>query len=185
MKTISKHAVLPNGFDLGSPELAAWLQAQSVQTFIDTKKEFYSPEDLQGFEHESSMNGREFNRLAELKKKVSDLCVKGTEVPVTIVIPATAGSKLLELQRRQNDDMIETGFEQFDVEVYSIPDADNGTMEFFDADGKHYADRTRPLSISEKHKYGGIFNIDKRNVVRDGNNDVDSSTGEVLDGTHN
>lgn len=181
MKTISKHYVLPNGFDLGSQELASWLATQSVQTFVDKKRDMFTPEDLQEFEHESSLNGREFNRLADMKSKVSDLCRKGTEVPVTIVIPATIGAKALEIQRRQNDDMIERGFSEEDVEVYSIPNVDGGTMEFFDADGKHYSDRTRPLSISEKHKYGGIFNIERPN----GNQDVDMSTGELLDGTNN
>lgn len=179
-----KHPVLPNAFALQSQELAFWLQSQSTHTFIDRRQEFFSPEQIQEFEHESSLNGREYNRLADLKSRVSDLCRKGTEEAVTIVIPATVGAKMLETQRRQNDDFIDRGYEEFDVEVYSIPYAEGETMEFFDSEGNHYPQRSRPLSISEKHKYCGFLNINKANVVQHGNDQVDESTGEIT-GTHN
>lgn len=159
-----KHSVLPKMFDLGSQGLAAWLAGQSVNTFIEPKREYFTPEQIAEYEHESSANGREFNRLAAIKQTVSDLLKKGVEEEMTIKIPKTVGTKLLETLRRQNDDLIEVGFIQEDVEVYAIPDVDNGRMEFFDAEGNHYADRSRELSVSEKHKFGGIFSIDSKHA---------------------
>lgn len=182
----TKHPVLPNGFDLGSKELAAWLSGQSVATFVDKQRAYFTPEEIQEFEHESSVNGREFNKLAGIKQYVSDLCRKGTEEAVTIVIPGTVGAKMLELQRRQNDDMIDSGYEETEVEVYAIPDADNQTMEFFDGEGNHYPDRSRSLSISEVHKYCGLLNVGRSsNIIKNGEDNIDGDTGEVLTGTHN
>ena len=178
-----KHSVLPNAFDLGSTELARWLSSQSTNTFVEPKKEYFSPEQIAEYEHESSANGREYNRLAAIKQQVSDLVRKGTgdaTKPITIVIPVTQGQKSLETFRRQNDDLIEMGFISEDVEVYAIPDIDNGKMEFFDAEGNHYSDRTRELSISEKHKYGGIFNIESKFASK-----VEGSTGEIIDDSPN
>lgn len=178
-----KHSVLPKAFDLGSTELARWLASQSVNTFIEPKKEYFSPEEIAEYEHESSANGREFNRLAAIKQYVSDLVRKGTgdaTSPITITIPVTVGQKSLETFRRQNDDLIEMGFISEDVEVYAIPDVDFGKMEFFDSEGHHYADRTRELSISEKHKFGGIFNIESTFASK-----VEGSTGEIIDESPN
>lgn len=180
-----RHPALPHA--LNDNELADWLRLNAVQKFTDKKRDHYTDEELQEFEHESSLNGREYNRLAGIKKMVADLCSKGTEENVTIVVPKTVGTKMLEIQRRQNDDMVEFGFEETEVEVFAIPFADAETMEFFDVEGSHYADRSRPMSAKERHEYIGIFQrLAPRNVSKpDANGNVaDTDTGEIVDGTN-
>lgn len=161
---------------LSEEEFADWVRMYSVETVQDSEKRYFSPEEIQDFEHESSLNGREFNRLDDLKKKVSELILKGTEEEVKLTIPPTIGTKLLNEQRRQNDDLIEKGFELIEIEVFGIVNHENETMEYFSLEGELMPKRTRPLTPKEKHKHLGMF----QKVSRQGPDLVDEGSGEVL-----
>lgn len=185
METPVKHPVLPKSFALGSTELARWISDQSVTSFKHEIFEYLEPQEIQQFEHESSVNGREFNRLNAIKQRVADIVRKGSDKETVIKIPASVGTKLLEIQRRQNDDMIETGATKFEIDVFQIPDLDTAKFEFFDSEGNHFPDRTRDMSISERNKHIGISN-QLYIKQQDNGSVVDESTGEILkDGTNN
>jgi hypothetical protein len=164
---------------LTQDEFAEWIRMYSVESFEDSEKRYFSPEDISEFEHESSANGREYNKLSDLKKHLGELITKGIEEDFTFTIKATVGTKLLDAQRRQNDDLIEKGFEEIEIEVFGIVNQEDETMEFFDIEGKLITERTRSLTPKEKHKHLGMFQM-KQNLKKVGNDIVDEDSGEVL-----
>ena len=178
---MEKHPCLPN---LEGKDLAIWLENHSVNTFTDKDRTMFTPEEIQEFEHESSLNGREFNRLGGIKSLVSDLLRKGTDEERTIVIPKTVGTKMLELQRRQNDDFIEAGYAEEEVQVFQVPDFEAQTWVFVDRDGKAFADRERGFTMKEKNEYANEIEFASPRslkVVTEKNGDiVNPDTGEVL-----
>lgn len=175
------HPLLPNGFT-GS-ELASWLRNNAVEKFTDQRKDMFAVESIREFEHESSVNGREMNKLLDLKALVNKIVTKGndTEEEMVFRIPPTLGTKVLDMQRRQNDDLIERGYELVETEIFGIPNPEFGTMEFFDIEGLHITERTRSLSAKEKHEHLGIFNNDRSRLSIERSGDIaDTDTGEVL-----
>lgn len=149
---------------LNGAMLAQWLKENAIETFIDEQKVFFTPEQIAEFEHESSINGRELNRLNDLLSKVGEYVKKGnhTEMPITIEIPVTAGTKKLDQFRRQNDDAIDKGYEVIETEIFGIVDRDNETLEFFTTEGVHIPERTRGLSPKEIKTHVGIFARENR-----------------------
>jgi len=161
---------------LTDEEFAEWIKMYAVEKFEDTEKRYFSEDEIAEFEHESSKNGREFNRLADMKKDIFEIITKGTEEEITFTIPATVGTKMLETQRRQNDDLIEKRFEVIDIEVFGIVNHENETMEYFTVDGELMEKRTRVLTPKEKHKHLGMF----MKISKQGADIVDENSGEVL-----
>lgn len=185
-----RHALLPQHLNVA--DLANWLMTSAVDRFTDSQKRIFSPDDLTDFEHESSKNGREINRLMDILADAKDHIVKGGEEPLTLTLPPTAGTKKLDKFRRQNDDLIETGFELVEMEIFGIPNPENEMMEYFDIEGNHILDRQRPLSAKEKHTHLGMFQKGSNSKLfvanrggAAGNADVDEDTGEFRDGTNN
>lgn len=164
------HPSLPPG--LTQSQLELWLQNNSVERFTHEKKDFFEPEEIQAFEHESSVAGREWNRLTDMLKEASTLVKKGTEEAVTFTIPVTKGTKMLETVRRENDDFIESGYNVQKVEIYGVPNMDTHFMEYFDAHGNEITERKRTLSPKEKNEYLGMF----QNIK----NGIDQTTGEII-----
>lgn len=82
--------------------LGQWLRDNAIETFIDEQKMFFTPEQIAEFEHESSLNGREINRLEDLLKKVSEVIKKGNhdDSPIVFEVPPTSGTKKLNEFRR-------------------------------------------------------------------------------------
>lgn len=159
-----RHLSLPS--HLSPAELAEYIRKSAVQVFKDTKKRFFTQEQVVDFEHESSGNGREMNRLATILKTVTDHINKGSEEPMTIELPITQGKKNLDTFRKQNDDLVEKGFEEIEFDVFGIPNQINETIEFFDAEGELYEDRTRPMSEKEKRQYLGTMRMAGRPGAR-------------------
>lgn len=183
MEKQERHVCLPK--HLNNEELLMWLASNAVEKFTQKVPIYFTPEDVQEFEHESSVNGREFNRLKDIVKLVSEAVTKGNlEEPLTVTIPVTLGTKVLDVQRRQNDDNIERGYEENEVQVFAVPSPETKTMEFFTDEGKHIVDRSRGMSLKEQHEYIGIFlmnNPTPKPVVNEATSDiVDEDTGEVL-----
>lgn len=183
-----RHSLLPQ--HLNAADLANWLQTSAVDRFTDSQKRIFTPDDLAEFEHESSKNGREINRLMNQLEEAKLHIVKGGEDPLTLTFPPTTGTKKLEKFRRQNDDLIETGFEMEEQEIFGIPNPENENMEYFNIEGIHIPDRTRPLSPKEKHTHLGMFQAQAANRTklfiqgsRPGDLAADDETGEVLGNT--
>lgn len=179
---MKKHNCLPN---LDGKELANWLENNAVNKFQDGKKTYFTPEELQEFEHESSVNGREFNRLTGIKSIVSDLLRKGTDEERTIVIPKTVGTKMLEIQRRQNDDFVEAGFDEEMVQIFKVPDFENQSWVFVDAEGFAFDERERGFTMKEKNEYANQIQFYAPKSLKisspDSNGDIaDEETGEVI-----
>lgn len=172
------HPSLPKGLTMH--ELGIWLETNAAEKFTDEQKRFFTPEEIKDFEHESSINGREINKLEDLIKEISAKAKKGNDQPFTFTLPVTIGTKLLTQHRRENDDYIEKGYEVIETPIYGIPNVDTHNMEYFDIEGNLVPDRTRPLSPKEKHQFVGIFKNLKNN--NDGTS-TDTTTGEILDNT--
>jgi hypothetical protein len=162
--------------DMDNDQFADWLRLSAAEQFPDSEKVYFTPEDVAEFEHESSVNGREFNRLSELKKRFEAVIKKGTEEKIVFEIPATVGTKKLELQRRQNDDLIEKGYDLIEMDVFGIVNTDAETMEYFNIEGEMIENRNRELTPKEKHKFIGMF----ARSLRVNNEIIDENTGEVL-----
>lgn len=151
MNTLVLHRLLPSAL-IGS-ELGAWLRANAVESFEDEVKIYFSPEDIADFEHESSSKGREMNRLLGLLASATEAIKKGCEEDLLIEIPKNLGTKILEGQRRQNDDFIEKGYETEDIRIHGLVDDINETMEYFTEQGQHIAERSRGLTPKEKQRF--------------------------------
>lgn len=146
-----RHASLP--VHLTVEELQQWIRRASVEKFKDTTKRYFTNEEVQEFEHESSKNGRSINRLMGILAKATGAIKKGTTEELTIVIPATVGTDLFDKFRHQNDDLIEAGYEEVECEVFGIVNTRTAEMEYFALDGQIIPERTRGLSAKEKQQY--------------------------------
>lgn len=179
-----RHSLLPA--KLIGAELTAWLQSSAVEKFTDEQKRIFSQDELKDFEHESSVNGREMNRLNDIVTVIKKHVIKGGKEPLELIVPATLGTKFLDTFRRQNDDLIECGYEMIETEIFGIPSAESESMEFFDASGNHIPERSRPLSPREKHKYLGMFQQEKSRIFMPNNlTGNDGQSEESKTGTDN
>lgn len=196
------HEMIP--VDLTPDERSAWIAKNHREMVTDTDKIYYKPEEIQEFEKESSVHGRELARLSAIVRTISALVKKGNDSSTTstivvflaegakvdikqkddqniITIPATIGTKELEIQRSQNYAALEKGYEIKEVQLYGIPCYESETMEFFDIDANHYPARSRDLTIKEMKEIFGLFMMsnkgNKMKVVEEGT--VDTSTGEL------
>lgn len=171
-----RHRLLPA--NLNAHELAQWLDTSAVEKFTHEVKTMFTDTEISEFEHESSAKGREMNRLLDMLKEAGTLIKKGTDEPVTFTIPATVGTKTLETQRRENDDFIEYGYVKEERQIFGIIDVQNERMEYFDVEGNIIVERSRPLSVRERHDHIGMFSTAAKPNVIDG---VDQQSGEIVD----
>lgn len=146
-----RHPSLPQM--LSAAELQQWIIKASVERFKDKTKRYFSQEEVASFEHESSKNGRHKNKLEGILAHVTGLIRNGNDQELIITIPETIGTKNCDKFRKQNDDLIETGFEEVECEVFGIVNTREELMEYFMLDGSIISERTRPLSIREKQQY--------------------------------
>lgn len=164
------HKSLPQELTLS--ELFEWLKRNSIEDFMDEIKNYFKPEEIAEFEHESSAAGRERNRIEAILKEVTTLIKKGNQdkdgeeaQTISIDIPVTIGMDLLDKQRRQNDDFVEKGYEIEEKRVYGIVNEADETVEYFTEEGVIVADRTRNLTPKEKMKYIGVRSMNANQVA--------------------
>jgi len=151
MPETQRHPTLPQ--NLSETELSAWIKRVKVEQFTESQKKYFTPEEIQEFEHESAINGRWIDRLKSLVKEASEAATNGNDEDVVIVIPACSGTKFYDKTRSQNYELIERGYEEIETEVFGIVNRDNGVMEYFTITGVNIEERTRPLSAKEKQQY--------------------------------
>lgn len=152
---MQKHHSLPEK-PLTPEALANWIREASKETFKDETKIYYTPEEVQEMESESTCLGREIIKIADLKKYVMDKLSKGSEKDIEITIPEGMGLKTMLELREALDRKVEKGFEVVETKIFSIPNED-GNMYFFDAEGNLFGDRTRKMSVREKQEIFGLF----------------------------
>lgn len=146
-----RHPMLPD--HLGPEELQIWIKKVAVETFKDSTKRYFTTEEIAEFEHESSKNGRSINMLKGLLAQCTEAVNKGSDMDVTIIIPASVGAVSFDKYRRQNDDLIDAGFEMVDTDVFGIVNQTSRTMEYFTLEGRHISERSRALSVREQQQY--------------------------------
>lgn len=173
-----RHPSLPN---LSAEELANWIRSSAKETFSHEEKDYFSPDEIVDFEHESVLKGREINRVTDIVKEITSLAKKGTDEAVTFTLPKTVGTKALETHRRENDDFVENGYVMRKMDLYGIPNVDSHNMEYFDIEGNEVTERRRSLTAKEKRETLGFF-ADQKKV---GNSLIDDNTGELLSGSGN
>lgn len=159
---MERHFLLPG--HLTPEELQSWIRKVAVEKFQDQTKRYFTAEEIAEFEHESSKNGRNINMLKSILAACTDAINKGSDQDVHITIPATVGTVSFDKFRRQNDDLIDAGFEMVETAVFGIVNQNDQTMEYFTMEGTHVAERSRPLSMREKQQYlaagGATLSID-------------------------
>jgi hypothetical protein len=143
---------MPNKLD--EKGLADYIAANHKLRFTEEVKRYFTPEEIQSFEHESSVNGRMINKLEDILALVRDKVRNGTDEPINIEIPVSQGSKLLVEFRRQNDDFIEKGYESEEIEIFGIPDLTANKMYFVTITGDYI--READLTEEQRKLYSDI-----------------------------
>lgn len=179
-KGIFRHHSLPNHLTID--ELAAYIKKVAVSKHTDTAKRYYTPEEVQDMEHESTNQGREMMRLEALVDIAKGAIKNGIDEELTITIPVTAGTKKLGTFQVQNYQMVEAGFEEIEVDIFGIVNHEDETMEFVNLAGELLEERTRPLSAKEKKDHLQVRRLGGARLTID--ESVDTSTGEVRTGTN-
>jgi hypothetical protein len=181
-KETQRHYSLPDHFN--DQELAAYIKKVAVSKHEDVVKRYYTPEEIADMEHESANSGREVMRLEAIIDIAKEAVKKGIDEDLTIVIPATSGTKNLGNYQSQNYQMIEAGFEEIKVDIFGIVNQEKATMEFFTLAGELMEERTRPLSAKEKKDHLQARRMAPSGAKLSIDESVDFSTGEMREGTN-
>ncbi len=152
---MQKHHALPEK-PLTPEALANWIREAAKESFKDQTKIYFTPEEVQEMESQSTSLGREIIKMGDLKKFVMEKLSKGSDEDLEITIPEGQGLKAMVEKREALDRKVEKGFDVVETKIFSIPNED-GNMYFFDAEGNIFADRTRKMSAREKQEIFGMF----------------------------
>ena len=151
---MKKHELLP---DTMTPEaLAGWIQERFIEEYSEEKKEYYTPEEIQGFQKKATEKNIEIIQLTRLKKQLNELIKKGSDY-LSIDIPKTDGIDMLTAARDYNTEQVEQGYYTESRKIYGIVSDETETLEFFDIEGDHVLDRSRPLSPREINEHIGLL----------------------------
>lgn len=168
-QTTGRHHLLPATM---TPELLQqWIIKNSASKFTDEGKRYFSEEELNEMSRTSAAHMAEILMLEEIGEKVKKALTKGVDAAddaFNIYIPPTSGTKVLEGEAFRLADAVDKGYETFTRDVFYIPNADNEVMVCFGLDGIEVEDRTRPMSPSEKNKYGNLFATGSRLNIEHG-----------------
>jgi len=155
---------------------AQWITENALSTFTDEEHLPLTEEKIAELEHKSSKASRAIDDLKEVKDIFSKMLKNGTpietstegdpvNVPFTLVIPATKGTKALEANRKFADDQLKAGEEVIVTSLYFIPDPENGMAVAVDIEGKEWEKYTRPMTNEEAEAKGKLFRKDDAETV--------------------
>lgn len=155
-----RHEALPQSLTV--EQLAQWLYENKIDSKSHTEEEAYTEEEIQEFEHKSSLASRSIDGLDDIEKRVKEHLKEGIfDEPVSITLPPTNGRKTLTANRKYADDQILKGFSYREIDLYGIPDEKTEKILFFDAEGNMWDDYSENMSEDQKHQYIGMFSKDK------------------------
>ena len=167
-----RHQSIPQS--LTPEDLAQWIMDNSDRNFTHTVKTDLTEEVVQELEHKSSLASRAIDRLEEIKKEFMDTLKDGTpdpKEPADVTIPPTAGLKVLKANREWADKQLEQGYSEENIEIYMVPDPENGMMVAVDIEGKEedeWSHYTVEMTEDEERKYGKpMLKKDKTKKVKE------------------
>lgn len=152
---IKKSDFLPNFSN--EEAMVDWLRSTAKEKFTDSKKHYYTEDEVNDMSRESCVSGGEILSLQDVLKQVKDLIENGSEETLSIEVPQTAGTKALTETRKQRDIKVRLGYETSDQTVFGIVDEDRQTMRYFSEQGEEVVERERDLSVKEKRDCLGLF----------------------------
>ncbi len=150
-----RHHSLPQA---STPEqLAEWIQLNKVDTYDHTEKIPFTEEEIQAFEHQSSLASRSIDKLTAVEKYFKELIKKGTHFnqerevyePANVTIPPTKGKDALTANREFADKQVELGYKLDITNLYLIPNPEEGTMVMVDIEGNEWPDYSRNMTNDE------------------------------------
>lgn len=170
-----RHEALPQGMTV--EQLAQWLYENKIDSKTHKEEEPYTDEEIQEFEHKSSLASRSIDKLAEIEKTVKEHLKEGIfDDPISITLPPTKGNKALLANRKYADEQITLGYVSREIDLYGIPDDKTEKILFFDAEGNVWDDYSENMSEDQKHQYIGMFSKDKVDNAADSEDSEDSET---------
>lgn len=176
-----RHASIPQSL---TPEnLATWILDNKDSTFQHIEKTELTEETVRDYEHKSSLASRAIDRLNEVKNNFMEILKNGTpdlEKPVDVTIPPTKGLKVLTANREFADKQLEQGFSEEIIDIYMLPDPENGRMVAMDIEGKEYENYSTDMSEDEHKKFGKLFKKEKK--VKKVKGAVEGETQEEVTG---
>jgi len=171
-----RHEALPQSM---TPEqLGEWLVENKIDTKIFREETPYTEEEIQEFEHKSSLASRSLDRLDDLEKGFKEMLKEGVEEPENVTIPPTKGRKILKANREWADMQIEQGHQITDITLYAIPYSEQQQVFFFDIEGNKWDDYDYEMTREQKEKYSGLFDQDASDTK-----ETLADTAKVIDGS--
>lgn len=156
------HPALPQ--TLTPENLAVWITENAIDSFTDKRPKPLTDEDVQEYEHKSSVASRELDKLKaiedEFKGYIKDGSPTGDDgepLPVTITIPATIGRKTLTEQREQADKILLDGQIVETQQLYTIPWPEGKKMVVFTIEGDEMEHLTKDMTQEQLEKHGNLF----------------------------
>lgn len=154
-----RHYSLPA--TLSAERLADWIRDNKVDTFNHVEEVPLTEEEIQEFEHESSLASRAIDKLKFLKSLFDETLKKGTPFnvekmdhePVSYTIPPTKGIESLSKNREFADKSIEKGFKEEITNLFLIPHPEEGRMVMVDITGVEYEQYSRDMSNDEINQH--------------------------------
>lgn len=157
---MARHKSLPQSM---TPErLGEWIDLNKVDIKHHVEKVQYTPEEIQEFEHKSSVASRAIDKLDAVLEYVKGLIKKGTpydinkdaHTPVNVTVPPTQGTDTLKANREFADQQIDRGYKEEITKLYMICEPETLRMLAVDIEGKEWPEYSRDMTKDEVKQYG-------------------------------
>lgn len=158
------HRSLPQ--KMTKEKLAKFITENQKQVIDHIDKLPLTPEQVNEYEHKSSMASRAIDKLDEVKADFMHFYKKGTaanpdgkggHIPQDIKIPATKGVDALKKNREHADGILEKGYLEETTKIYMIPSPDDSQMVGVTIEGYEAPEYTRKMRDDEEQLYGKLF----------------------------
>jgi hypothetical protein len=156
---MARHEICPSTMTVQN--LADWIRSNKVEVLNHTEKVDLTPEEEIQLQKESSLASRAIDKLDETLQYVKDLIKNGTpwnsgindHSPISVTIPPTKGTAILEKNRKHADNQLELGYKEEITALYLIPWPEFEKMVAMDIEGKEWTKYSRGMSPDEVQQH--------------------------------
>lgn len=145
------HLCLPQ--TMTKENLAKWITENQIDMRMHEEKFDLTKEEIQDFEHNSSLASRAMDELNGIKDGFMERLKEGTEDPIDFTIPPTKGLKALQANREFADAQIKLGHRVVSTQLYAIPYPETKKILFFDVEGNIWEEYSRAMNPNQLQKY--------------------------------
>jgi hypothetical protein len=154
-----RHEICPSTMTVQN--LADWIRSNKVEVLNHTEKVDLTPEEEIQLQKESSLASRAIDKLDETLQYVKELIKNGTpwnsaindHSPISVTIPPTKGTAILEKNRKHADNQLELGYKEEITALYLIPWPEFEKMVAMDIEGKEWTKYSRGMSPDEVQQH--------------------------------